>query len=314
MRRAGRELGGKLGAQQVHPHLGHQLGGTGVEHVAKHLTDEAYAAPVAKFDGVDIGDILDHPQVAPQHQHHVDGSERAQRHQHGGLPRPFGHPRLCQLVALGEHHLAIEGQHFPIAVALVELGQPGLIPFAPLVATFDRQPFAKGLPLPDSLMSKQIFCARAHILTPLEGAQPQPLAPHHAGGSRRHQRRGCQPGAPPERGGEKLLVKEGAILAQREQTDRPQPPRQQPMAAARFDDEGTLHLGELVQLVEALETRLLQSLGRRGRALVTGHRQGRLKDHLALQRWPLFYLIVHRIVLLCGTFGSSAKAARRYSR
>ena len=157
-------------------------------------------------------------------------------------------------------------------MALVELGQPGLIPLTPLVATFDRQPFAKGLPLPDSLMSKQIFCSRAHILTPLEGAQAQPLAPHHAGGPRRHQRRGCQPGAPPERGGEELIVKEGAILAQREQTDRPQPPRQQPMTATRFDDEGTLHLGELVQLVEALEARLLQPLGRCGRALVTGHR------------------------------------------
>ncbi len=298
MRGAGGELGGELGPQQVHPHLGHQLGGAGVEHVAKHLTDEAYAAPVAELDGVDIGDILDHPQVAPQHQHHVDGGERAQRHQHGGLPRPLGHPRLRQLVALAEHQLAVEGQHLPIAVALVELGQPGLIPLAPHVATTLGQPFAEGLPLPDPLMGQQIFCPRAHILTPLEGAQAQPLAPHYAGGPRRHQRRSRQPGAPPERGGEELIVKKGAILAQREQTDRPQPPRQQPMAAARFDDEGTLHLGEIVQLVEALEARLLQPLGRCGRSLLLGHRQGRLKDHLTLQRWPLFYLIVHRIVLL----------------
>ena len=86
------------------------------------------------------------------------------------------------------------------------------------------------------------------------------------------------------------------------------------MAAARFADEGALHLGELVQLVEALETRLLQPLSRCGRSLVTGHRQGWLKDHLALQRWPLFYLIVHRIVLLCAAFGSGAKTAHRYSR
>ncbi len=163
-------------------------------------------------------------------------------------------------------------------------------------------------------MSKQIFCARAHILTPLEGAQPQPLAPHHAGSTRRHQRRGRQPSAAPERSGEKLIVKEGAILAQREQTDCPQPPRQQPMAAARFDDEGALHLGEIIQLIETLKARLLQPLGRCGRSLVTGHRQGRLKDHLALQRWPLFYLIVHRIVLLCAAFGSGTKTAHRYSR
>jgi len=90
------------------------------------------------------------------------------------------------------------------------------------------------------------------------------------------------------------------------------------MAAARFDDEGALHLGEIVQLVEALETRLLQPLGRCGRSFVTGHRQGRLKDHLALQRRPLFYLIVHRLVLLktvsCVRRRKQTPAAHRYSR
>ncbi len=66
------------------------------------------------------------------------------------------------------------------------------------------------------------------------------------------------------------------------------------MTAARLDDEGALHLGELFQLIETLEARLLQSLGGCRRSLVVSCRQGGLQDHLALQRRLRFCLIVHR--------------------